>query len=105
MSKKVIVQGVGSLSLGRLIGTVNGLIAAVVGLIAAVVLSARYIAEANVNVFEGIVVTIGIVAAGVLLYPLVMFAVGWLYGVLIGIVFNAFVGLSGGLELTTEDVK
>ncbi len=36
------------------------------------------------------------------LYPLVMFAFSWLYGVLAAFIFNIVVGVSGGVELTTK---
>ncbi len=69
----ITVTKVGVLSIGKLLGIVN------------------------------LIVGLAIILSAVVLYPLVMFAFGWLYGVLVAFIFNVFVGVSGGVELTVKN--
>lgn len=100
----ITVTKVAVLSIGKLFGTVNLIIALAVGIIATVAGLVAYFTAGGYRFFEGLLgaIGIGISLAALLLYPLVMFAFGWLYGVLAAFIFNVVVGVSGGVELTTK---
>lgn len=100
----ITVTKVGVLSIGKLFGTINLIIGLAAGLIAAIAGTVSYLASNTAEgFFEGLLGSLGIILAAVVLYPLVMFALGWLYGVLAAFVFNVVVGVSGGVDLTVSD--
>ncbi|MCD8561845.1 hypothetical protein LRY29_02170 [Candidatus Saccharibacteria bacterium] len=100
--QNITVTKVGVLSIGKLIGTVNLIIGLAVGIVAAIAGVVTYLAADSYGFFEGLLGSLAIVLSAVFLYPLVMFAFGWLYGVLVAFIFNVVVGVSGGVELTTK---
>ena len=99
----ITVTKVGVLSIGKLFGTVNLIVGLAVGIIAAVAGSVAYFSADSYEFFEGLLGALAIILSAVILYPLVMFAFGWLYGVLAAFIFNVVVGVSGGVELTTKN--
>lgn len=99
----ITVTKVGVLSIGKLFGTVNLIVGLAVGLIAAVAGTIAYFGAGNYDFFEGLLGSLAIILSAVVLYPLVMFAFGWLYGVLAAFIFNVVVGVSGGVELTVKN--
>lgn len=99
----ITVTKVGVLSIAKLAGTVNVIIALAVGVIAAVAGTVAYFNAGSYGFFEGLLGTIAIVLAAVVLYPLVMFSLAWLYGALAAFIFNVVVGVSGGVELTVDN--
>lgn len=103
--KKLLVQKVGVGSLGKLFGVVNAIIGLIVGTVSAIVSTVSVISNNNYGVITDIFVAIGITLFGVVVYPLVLFAFGWLYGAIVALVINLFVGVSGGLELEVEETK
>lgn len=99
----ITVTRVGTLSIGKLFGTVNLIVALAVGIIAAIVGIVAYFNAGSYGFFEGLLGSLAIVLSAIILYPLVMFALGWLYGVLAAFIFNVVIGVSGGVELTVAD--
>lgn len=99
----ITVTKVGVLSIGKLIGTVNVIVGLAIGIIAAIAATVTYLTSNSLGFFEGLLGSLAIVLTAVVLYPLVMFAFGWLYGVLVAFIFNVVIGVSGGVELTTEN--
>ena len=49
--------------------------------------------------------SLAIILTAVILYPLVMFALGWLYGIVVSFIFNVVIGVSGGVGLTVEEER
>lgn len=103
--KPVTITKVGVGSLGRLLGFANAIIAVIFGIVASIVSTVSVIANNNYSVFQDVLVTVGIVAAYVLLAPVIAFAVGWLYGAIIALVWNVFLGASKGLDIELTDKK
>ena len=99
----ITVTRVGVLSIGKLIGTVNLIIGLAVGLITAIAGTISYLANTTPTVVDGLLASLAIILAAIILYPLVMFAFGWLYGVLVAFIFNVVVGVSGGVDLTVKE--
>lgn len=101
---QITVTKVGVLSIGKLFGTVNLIIGLAAGIVAAIAGVVSYqVSGTAEGFFEGLLASLAIILATVVLYPLVMFAFGWLYGVLAAFIFNVVVGVSGGVELTVSD--
>lgn len=103
--KNVTVTKVGVLSIGKLIGTVNVIIALFIGSIAAIVTTTTYLLNSTEGFFDNLLASLAIVLSAVILYPLVMFALGWVYGVVVSFIFNVVIGVSGGVELTVDEEK
>ncbi len=103
MARSIIVQKTGVSSIGRLIGTVNLIVGLVVGFLASIVGIVSYLSYNSNGVVADIFISIGILLVGVIVYPLVLFALGWLYGALVALIFNLVIGVSGGVELTIAD--
>ena len=103
MSKELTVKHVDTLSIAKFVGVVNAIIAVAVGIIGAIAASISYITSGNYSAFETIGLTIAISAVALILYPLFMFVVGWLYGALAALIFNLFIGVSGGITLTVDE--
>lgn len=101
----ITVTKVGVLSIGKLFGTVNLIIGLAIGVIGAIAGTVAYLSAGSYEFFEGLLGVLAIVLSAVILYPLVLFALGWLYGVLAAFIFNVVVGVSGGVELTVNDEK
>lgn len=101
----ITVTKVGVLSIGKLFGTVNLIIGLAIGVIGAVAGTVAYLSTNSPAFVEGLLGVLAIILSAVILYPLVLFALGWLYGVLASFIFNVVVGVSGGVELTVSDEK
>lgn len=102
----ITVTKVGVLSIGKLVGTVNLIVALAIGIIAATVGTVTYLSSGIADgFFEGLFASFAIIVFGVLLYPALLFALGWLYGVVFAFIFNVVVGVSGGIELSVTEEK
>ncbi len=102
---KITITRVGVGSLAKLVGVWQAVIGLIVGIIAAVAGSVSVITNNNYSTGTDILASIGIVIAAIVIYPLIMFVVGWLQGAIIGIIFNFIISGSGGLEIDTLETK
>lgn len=103
MARDINVQHVGVSSIGRLIGTVNLIVGLAIGILGSIVGIVNYIAYNSNGIFADILASVGILLLGVMVYPLFLFAIGWLYGALIAFIFNVVIGVSGGVKLTIAE--
>lgn len=103
MARSITVQRIGVSSIARLIGTVNLIIGLVVGFLGAVVAIVSYLGHSSNGWVADTFSSVGILLIGVIVYPLILFAFGWLYGALVALIFNLVIGVSGGVELTVAD--
>lgn len=103
--KEVTITEVGVGSLGKLLGAANAIISLIVGAIAAIVSTLSVIANNNYSLFTDIFVAVGIILAYIIVLPLIAFGIGWLYGAIIGLVWNVFLGASSGLDIKTIEKK
>jgi hypothetical protein len=101
--KELVVHKVGVSSLGRLVGTWASIIGLIVGVLAAIVSVVSIFANNSYSVLGGIAVSALVVVGWVVLYPVIMFAFGWLQGAIIGLVFNFVVSGSGGLAIEVSE--
>ena len=104
MTKKVNITKVKTGSLAKLIGTLNAIIMLAVGIVFSVTATVAVIANNDFSVLEDVFAALTIVLVGFVIYPLIGFAFGWIYGGLLGLIWNAVLGTSGGLEIETEEV-
>ncbi len=103
--KKVGITRVGVGSLAKLVGIVNAIVAFALGIVGSVVGVVGVVANNNFSVIGDIFAALGIALFALIVYPLIWFAFGWLYGALIAIIWNAVLSVSGGLEIETVEVK
>lgn len=103
--KEVTITEVGVGSLGKLLGAANAIIVLIIGVVSAVVSTVSIIANGNYSALENVFIALGIVLGHVLLLPLIAFAFGWLYGAIVALVWNVFLGASSGLDIKTIDKK
>ena len=103
--KKISVLRIGVGSLAKLVGIVNAIIAIAIGVIGAIVTTVGVISNNNFSVLGDIFAALGIAVVSLIVYPIIWFAFGRLYGALIAVIWNAVLGVSGGLQITTEEVK
>ena len=96
---------VGAGSIGRLVGTVNAIFALAAGIVGSIVAASTALSAYDYGILGSIGVSVGIVAVGVVLLPLLTFAFGWLYGALIGVIWNILLGATGGLELNVKEAE
>lgn len=104
MEKKFMVTHVGAGSIGRLVGTVNAIFAVAAGLVGSIVAISDVVAMNNYSVLMNIGISVGIILGGLVVLPLLAFVFGWLYGALVGFIWNAILGAAGGLEVNVEEV-
>jgi hypothetical protein len=101
--KELTVHKVGVGSLGRLVGTWAAILGLIVGVLAAIVSVVAVFESNDYSVLGGLGVSALIVLGWTVVYPLVMFAFGWLQGAIIGLVFNLVVSGSGGLAIQVSE--
>jgi hypothetical protein len=88
------------------IATYQGVFAAVIGLAAAILFSLRNsldIAQSTESLLAGL--TLGIVSGALAIFvvPLIYFGIGWLIGLMQGLVLNFLIEASDGIEVRLED--
>jgi hypothetical protein len=103
--KNVTISKVGVGSLGRLFGYANAIIALIVGLLASIVTTVSVIANNNYNLFQDVFITIAILVGYVIILPLLAFALAWLYGAVVALVLNVFLGAAEGLDIEVIERK
>lgn len=105
MAKKINITRIETMSLAKLVGTLNAIIMLAIGIVFSITTTVAVIANNDFGILTDVFTALGIVLIGCLVYPLIGFAFGWLYGALLGLIWNAVLGTSGGLQIQTEEVK
>lgn len=103
--QRYVIHKVGVGSLGRLIGTWFAILGLIVGVISAVVSTVSVFANNSYSVLAGIGIAALVVVGWVVLYPIVMFFLGWIQGAILALVFNFVVSGSGGLSVHLEETN
>lgn len=101
--QRFVIHKVGVGSLGRLIGTWFAIVGLVVGLLSAVVSTVSVFANNSYSILAGIGIGALIVIGWVVVYPVVMYFIGWLQGAILALVFNFVVSGAGGLSVELEE--
>lgn len=104
MEKKIKVNHVSASSIGKLVGVVNAIVALASGIIGSVVAISAVLSSADYGVLASIGISAAIIAGGIIIWPLIAFAMGWIYGALVGFIWNVLLGASGGIEMTIENM-
>lgn len=104
MEKSIKVNHVGASSIGRLVGTVNAILALASGIVGSIVAISNVVSQSDYSTLTNVGISVAILAGGLIVFPLVAFAFGWIYGALIGFIWNILLGASGGVEVTIEEV-
>jgi hypothetical protein len=84
----------------------QGIFASIIGLSAAVLSSLRNsieIAENTENLLAGLTLGVATGTLAILVVPLIYFGIGWIIGLVQGLVLNFLIEASGGIEVRLED--
>jgi hypothetical protein len=103
--KRYLVHKLGVGSLGKLIGVWFALVGLFVGVISAVVSVVSVFANNDYSVLAGVGIAALLAVGWVVVYPVVMFFIGWLQGAILAIIFNVVVAGSGGLSMHMEETN
>lgn len=103
--KKLTIKRLETLTIAKFVGTVNAIISIVVGLIGSFGAIISIVASNEYGAWESFGLSVALLAAGLILYPMLMFFIGWLYGALMALIFNIFVTFSGGITVDVEETK
>ena len=101
---KTVVTGVQASS----IALFEGVLAAAIGFFVAIVYSLRVtinLTQETSSVLAGLSLGLVTGALGIIILPLVYFAIGWLIGYVHGLVFNAIAGTSGGIGVYLDQAS
>lgn len=101
-TRTVNVNKIGVGSFARLSGVAYSLVGLVLGLVATVSVSAGQITTSS-SIVKSLGVSLLAFGWGVIIYPIVLFVIGWIQGALIALVLNVVFRESRGLELELED--
>lgn len=101
--KKIIVHKVGVSSVGRLVGTWAGIVGLFTGIIGSIVSLSSIFDQNNLGLFEGLGVSALVIIGWLVLYPLLLFVIGWLQGVVFALIFNIVIAGAGGLSLDVDE--
>ena len=103
--QRFVIHKVGVGSLGRLIGTYFAILGLIVGVISAVVSTVSVFANNSYGILAGIGIAALVVIGWVVVYPVVMFFLGWVQGAILALVFNFVIAGSGGLSVHLEETN
>ena len=103
--QRLVVHKVGVGSLAKLYGVWASIIGLVAGVIAAVATTVSLFQNNDFSVLTGVGVAVGVSLGWILVYPFIMYLLGWLQGAVIALVFNMVISGSGGLSVEVEEVS
>lgn len=103
--KKLVVRKIGVAPFGRFIGIANAIIGIVAGLFLGISGTAGVVQEDGWSFFAKTLAIIGVWLGALVLYPIVLYVFGWIYGAVVALVANVFLQASHGIEVDVEEVK
>lgn len=103
--KKLVVRKLGVTTFGRFIGIANAIIGLVIGVFLGISGTVGVVQEDGWSFFAKLLAIVGVWLSALVLYPIVLFVVGWLYGAVVALVANVFLQASHGIEVDVEEVK
>ncbi len=103
--KKLVVRKIGVATFGRFIGIANAIIGLVIGVFLGISGTIGVVQEDGWSFFGKLLAVFGVWLGALVLYPIVLFVLGWLYGAVVALVANVFLQASHGIEIDFEDVK
>ena len=103
VAKELTVKKVEAVSIAKLVGALNGIIGVVIGTISAIVAIIGVVSNNDYGIMQDFLISIGILLSGIIVYPIIAYALGWVYGWLIGSVFNVVAGVSDGVSIIAEE--
>lgn len=101
-ARSVTVTKVGVGSFAKVVGIAYALIGAVLGLLATIAVAAGAI-TADTTFVKTLGVSVLAFGWGVIIYPLILFVVGWIEGAIVAVVLNFVFKESKGLELELDN--
>jgi len=103
--RKILVRKLGVGSVAKFVGMANAILALVWGVFVMFAGIVTSVEQSNWTFTEKLLGTLGSVSVGLVLIPVIGFALGWLYGAVVALVTNLFLHTAQGIELDIEDAK
>ncbi len=100
--KKITIQKLNVGSVGKIVGFYNAVIGFIVGLIVTVGSAARVFTESS-GILQAFGLSAAVAGFAVILFPAVMFVVGWLEGIVLAFLLNVVFRESKGLEIEVDE--
>jgi len=101
--RKLLVRRLGVASVARFIGVAQAVWGFALGFIAIFGGISAVLSDSEWNVFQKIAGSIGVALFCLVVFPLIAFLFGWLYGALLSIIANLFLHTANGIELDVDD--
>lgn len=103
--RKILVRRLGVASVAKFVGTAHAIWAFIVGFLVLFGGIAAVVEQDGWNVWEKFGGSLAVVIFSVVVFPLIAFLLGWLYGAVLALVANLFLHTAKGIELDVEDEK
>ncbi|MBW4061695.1 hypothetical protein HJC99_03960 [Candidatus Saccharibacteria bacterium] len=100
--KKILIRKIGVGSFAKYIGVAAALLAVVEGVFSGIAGSVA-ILSSHWNMWDKLGSTLGLWVLAIVIYPMLAFLLGWLYGAVLALVTNLFLHSANGIELDIED--
>lgn len=100
-AKTITITKLGVGSFAKVIGVAYALIGLVAGLLATIAVSAGAISS-DTTFIQNLGISLWAFGWGVIIYPLVLFVIGWVEGAILAVILNFVFKESNGLQIETE---
>jgi len=103
--KKLLVRRLGVGSIAKFVGIAHAIWGFVVGVFLAFSGVAAVIGEDRWSDLERVFASLAVVLGALVVFPIVAFVAGWLYGAVFTLIANLILHTSDGIELDVEEGK
>ena len=103
--KKILIRKLGVASVARFVGVANAILAFVIGFFVMFAGIAGVLEQNDWTTITKLFASVGVVMLSLIVYPLVAFLVGWIYGAIVALIANLFLHTAKGIELDVEEEK
>lgn len=103
--KKLVVRKIGVATFGRFIGIAHAIIGVVLGVFLGISGTIGVVQEDGWSFFAKVLAIVGVWLGALVLYPIVLYVFGWIYGAVVALVANIFLQAAHGIEVDVDEVK
>lgn len=103
--KSIIIKRIGVGSFAKYLGVANGILGIIYAVFAVFAAVPAIILHDDLSTLGKIGASLGATVIIVAFIPVIMFAIGWIYGAIVSYVINIFLAASKGIELDIEEEK
>lgn len=103
--RKIQIRKISVGSFAKLVGIAQAILALIAGSIAMFGGFVAVVEHDSWNFITKLFTSIGVALFALVVFPLIAFAFGWLYGAIVSLIANVFLQTANGLELTIDEEK